>query len=42
MIEVDHERYGQTCGVLPLGVQESRVSTSGLKWDFGESSSVRC
>ncbi|GHJ88046.1 hypothetical protein NliqN6_4448 [Naganishia liquefaciens] len=33
-IAIDHSQYGQTCGILPLGVQESRVSTQGLKWDF--------
>jgi hypothetical protein len=36
-ITIDHSQYGQTCGILPLGVQESRVSTKGLKWDFGGS-----
>lgn len=40
-IAIDHSQYGQTCGILPLGVQESRVSTKGLKWDFGESASCR-
>ncbi|KAJ9096821.1 hypothetical protein QFC21_005092 [Naganishia friedmannii] len=36
-ITIDHSLFGQTCGVLPLGVEESRVQTMGLKWDFGKS-----
>ncbi|KAJ9121988.1 hypothetical protein QFC24_004571 [Naganishia onofrii] len=35
-ITIDHSLFGQTCGVLPLGVEESRVQTAGLKWDFGK------
>lgn len=27
---------GQTCGILPIGVDSARVKTRGLKWDFGE------
>lgn len=36
VIEIDHETYGPTCGVLPLGVESSHVETKGLRWDFGE------
>lgn len=36
IIEVDHERYGPTCGVLPLGIESSHVETKGLRWDFGK------
>ncbi|WVR09545.1 thiamine pyrophosphokinase [Kwoniella sp. DSM 27419] len=33
-ITIDHDRMGQTCGILPVGVDSSRVKTKGLKWDF--------
>nr|XP_019010453.1 thiamine pyrophosphokinase [Kwoniella pini CBS 10737]OCF49234.1 thiamine pyrophosphokinase [Kwoniella pini CBS 10737] len=33
-IQIDHNTMGQTCGILPVGVDSSRVITKGLKWDF--------
>ncbi|WWC72139.1 uncharacterized protein I206_106099 [Kwoniella pini CBS 10737] len=35
-IQIDHNTMGQTCGILPVGVDSSRVITKGLKWDFGD------
>lgn len=26
---------GQTCGILPVGVDTAHVKTEGLKWDVG-------
>ncbi len=34
-IHIDHAVFGQTCGVLPLGVDAAHVVTRGLKWDIG-------
>ncbi len=28
---------GQTCGILPVGVDGAEVTTKGLKWDLGAS-----
>ncbi|OCF31577.1 thiamine pyrophosphokinase [Kwoniella heveanensis BCC8398] len=32
-IRIDHHTMGQTCGILPVGVDSARVKTQGLKWD---------
>lgn len=34
LIEVDHATMGQTCGILPVGVNEAFVRTEGLKWNL--------
>ena len=36
LIEIDHKTMGQTCGILPVGVDSAVVKTEGLKWDLGE------
>ncbi|KIM39768.1 hypothetical protein M413DRAFT_446683 [Hebeloma cylindrosporum] len=33
-IEVDHGVLGQTCGLLPVGIDSTILSTSGLKWNL--------
>ncbi|WRT64836.1 thiamine pyrophosphokinase [Kwoniella shivajii] len=32
-IEIDHNTMGQTCGILPVGIDSAKVKTRGLKWD---------
>lgn len=27
---------GQTCGILPVGIDSAYVKTEGLKWNLGE------
>ncbi|KAK4689582.1 thiamine pyrophosphokinase, partial [Tremellales sp. Uapishka_1] len=34
IVEIDHETMGQTCGILPVGIDESFVKTEGLKWNL--------
>jgi hypothetical protein len=29
---------GQTCGILPVGIDSAYVKTDGLKWNLGTSS----
>ncbi|WVQ66848.1 uncharacterized protein L199_005039 [Kwoniella botswanensis] len=36
-IQLDHNTMGQTCGILPVGIDSARVKTKGLKWDTGKS-----
>ncbi|WVW86304.1 thiamine pyrophosphokinase [Kwoniella bestiolae CBS 10118] len=31
--EIDHHTMGQTCGILPVGIDSARVKTKWLKWD---------
>jgi len=33
-IEIDHEVLGQTCGLLPVGIDYTVLSTSGLQWNL--------
>ncbi|WVQ77464.1 thiamine pyrophosphokinase [Cryptococcus sp. DSM 104548] len=33
LINIDHSTMGQTCGMLPVGVESAHVVTKGLKWD---------
>jgi thiamine pyrophosphokinase len=40
-IEVDHSILGQTCGLLPVGIDSTILSTSGLKWNLSMSSKKR-
>ncbi|OCF77448.1 thiamine pyrophosphokinase [Kwoniella mangroviensis CBS 8886] len=40
-IQIDHDTMGQTCGILPVGIDSARVKTKGLKWDTGKSWSER-
>ncbi|WVQ84572.1 thiamine pyrophosphokinase [Cryptococcus sp. DSM 104549] len=32
-IHIDHNTMGQTCGILPVGIDSANVRTKGLKWD---------
>lgn len=32
-IHIDHSTMGQTCGILPVGIDSAHVRTKGLKWD---------
>lgn len=41
LIEVDHSSMGQTCGLLPVGVNEAYVRTEGLKWNLDWVTSVQ-
>ncbi|KAK1921257.1 hypothetical protein DB88DRAFT_500152 [Papiliotrema laurentii] len=34
LIDIDHDTMGQTCGLLPVGVDAANVKTSGLKWNL--------
>ena len=33
-MHLDLEKLGPTCGLLPVGVNETVLSTSGLKWNL--------
>jgi len=35
VIEIDHYTMGQTCGILPVGIDSAFVKTEGLKWNLG-------
>ncbi|KDR76321.1 hypothetical protein GALMADRAFT_475862 [Galerina marginata CBS 339.88] len=35
-IEIDHNLLGQTCGLLPVGIDHTVLSTSGLRWNLTE------
>ncbi|TFK40306.1 thiamine pyrophosphokinase Thi80 [Crucibulum laeve] len=35
-IAIDHDVLGQTCGLLPVGIDSTKLSTSGLKWNLNE------
>ena len=34
LIDIDHSTMGQTCGILPVGVDKAHVTTKGLKWNL--------
>ncbi|KAG6816296.1 hypothetical protein H0H87_007179 [Tephrocybe sp. NHM501043] len=36
VIEIDHDLLGQTCGLLPVGVDSTILTTSGLRWNLEE------
>ncbi|KAK4054938.1 thiamine pyrophosphokinase [Microbotryomycetes sp. JL201] len=36
-LTISPERFGKTCGILPVG-QEAYVTTTGLEWDLGPTS----
>ncbi|CAD6589569.1 MAG: hypothetical protein TREMPRED_005436 [Tremellales sp. Tagirdzhanova-0007] len=40
IIEIDHATMGETCGILPVGVDEAFVKTEGLKWNLVPSEPV--
>ncbi|KAG5647410.1 hypothetical protein DXG03_000481 [Asterophora parasitica] len=33
-IEIDHDLLGQTCGLLPVGIDSTILKTSGLQWNL--------
>ncbi|KJA22890.1 hypothetical protein HYPSUDRAFT_138327 [Hypholoma sublateritium FD-334 SS-4] len=33
-IEIEHDIMGQTCGILPVGIDSTVLSTSGLRWNL--------
>ncbi|PPR05751.1 hypothetical protein CVT24_006690 [Panaeolus cyanescens] len=35
-IKIDHNLLGQTCGLLPVGIESTLLSTSGLRWNLSE------
>ncbi|KAF9236264.1 thiamine pyrophosphokinase [Melanogaster broomeanus] len=35
-IRIDHEILGPTCGLLPVGVESTTLSTCGLRWNLDE------
>jgi hypothetical protein len=36
LIHVDHSCFGPTCGLLPVGVESTVLSTTGLRWNLSE------
>ncbi|KAH8100098.1 thiamine pyrophosphokinase [Cristinia sonorae] len=36
LIDIDHTLFGQTCGLLPVGVDSSVLTTTGLRWNLTE------
>ncbi|KAF5371856.1 hypothetical protein D9615_009563 [Tricholomella constricta] len=34
VIEIDHDLLGQTCGLLPIGIDSTILTTSGLRWNL--------
>ncbi|KAN0084061.1 thiamine pyrophosphokinase [Tylopilus felleus] len=38
-ISIDHDVLGPTCGLLPVGIDSTVLSTSGLQWNLDETES---
>ncbi|KAH8822851.1 thiamine pyrophosphokinase Thi80 [Flagelloscypha sp. PMI_526] len=38
-IAVDHKMYGPTCGLLPVGILSTMLTTTGLRWNLSETES---
>jgi thiamine pyrophosphokinase len=38
-IHIDHSLLGLTCGLLPVGIDETVLSTKGLEWNLTDQSS---
>ncbi|KAG6329796.1 hypothetical protein ID866_9295 [Astraeus odoratus] len=38
-ILIDHDRMGPTCGLLPVGVESTTLTTSGLRWNLDNAES---
>jgi len=36
-LEIDHELLGLTCGLLPVGIDSTYLTTSGLRWNLDNS-----
>lgn len=39
LLDIDHSVFGKTCGLLPVGVDATVLSTRGLKWNLNEQES---
>ena len=35
-IEINHDVLGKTCGILPVGIDSTILSTSGLEWNLSK------
>jgi thiamine pyrophosphokinase len=35
-ISIDHHVLGPTCGLLPVGIASTVLTTSGLRWNLGK------
>ncbi|KAG6836822.1 hypothetical protein H0H93_002668 [Arthromyces matolae] len=35
IIEINHNLLGETCGLLPVGIDSTILTTSGLRWNLG-------
>jgi thiamine pyrophosphokinase len=35
-IHVDHSVVGPTCGLLPVGIDSTTLTTRGLRWNLGK------
>ncbi|KIL64470.1 hypothetical protein M378DRAFT_178795 [Amanita muscaria Koide BX008] len=42
MIKIDHSRLGKTCGLLPVGIESTVLTTSGLEWNLCMDTSYPC
>jgi len=38
-IHIDHKAFGQTCGLLPLGIDHTTLTTQGLEWNLTDAKS---
>lgn len=38
-IRIDHDILGPTCGLLPVGVESTILTTTGLRWNLTEAES---
>ncbi|CAL1716524.1 unnamed protein product [Somion occarium] len=38
-INIDHDAFGPTCGLLPVGIDYTILSTSGLRWNLTDTKS---
>ncbi|GLB40198.1 putative thiamin pyrophosphokinase, vitamin B1 binding domain [Lyophyllum shimeji] len=39
VIHIDHDLLGRTCGLLPVGIDETILTTSGLRWNLNNTPS---
>ncbi|OJT15210.1 Thiamin pyrophosphokinase 1 [Trametes pubescens] len=39
-IHVDHELFGPTCGLLPVGIDSTILTTTGLRWNLRPAASL--
>lgn len=36
-INIDHTAFGPTCGLLPVGIDSTNLTTTGLRWNLSTS-----